>query len=48
VNASRGRPSDPGVQQERKTRLIEAAHKLLTEKSFRNITIREIASEAGM
>jgi len=48
VNVSRGRPADPGVQQERKARLIEAAHHLLSEKSFRNITIRELASEAGM
>lgn len=47
MNANRGRPSDPGVQQERKARLIEAAHHLLGEKSFRNITIRELASEAG-
>ena len=48
MKASRGRPSDPGVQQERKMRLVEAAHNLLAEKSFRNITIRELASEAGM
>ncbi len=48
MNASRGRPLDPGVQKERKARLIEAAHNLLAEKSFRNITIRELASEAGM
>lgn len=48
MSASRGRPSDPGVQKERKARLIEAAHNLLAEKSFRNITIRELASEAGM
>lgn len=45
---SRGRPQDLDVQQERKAKLIEAAHRLLTQKSFRSITIREIAAEAGM
>lgn len=45
---SRGRPVNLTVQQERKTRLMEAAYTLLQEKSYRSITIREIADQAAM
>jgi len=43
----RGRPVDPEVQLERKNQLIDAAYALLHEKSYRNITIREIAEQAN-
>jgi len=43
---SRGRPIDPGTQLKRKNRLIDAAYTLLHEKSYRDITIREIAEKA--
>lgn len=45
---NRGRPQDPEVQQERKDKLIAVAHRLMKQKSFQNITIRELAAEAGM
>lgn len=45
---SRGRPQDPEVQQERKAKLIAAAHQLMKQRSVKNITIRELAAEAGM
>lgn len=44
----RGRPSDPELQQERKERLMDAAYQLLKQKSYRSITIREIAEHADM
>lgn len=44
----RGRPVNPTDQQDRKTRLMDAAYTLLQEKSYRSITIREIAEQAGM
>ena len=43
----RGRPIDPEIQLERKNQLIDAAYALLHEKSYRNITIREIAEQAN-
>ncbi|WP_250655770.1 TetR/AcrR family transcriptional regulator [Alkalimarinus coralli] len=46
--SKRGRPSDPEVQQQRKERLMDAAYQLLDQKSYRTITIREIAELAGM
>jgi AcrR family transcriptional regulator len=45
---ARGRPQDPEIQQQRKDKLIAAAHTLLKRKSFRSITIRELAAEAGV
>jgi len=47
TNSKRGRPVDPEVQLERKNQLIDAAYALLHEKSYRNITIRELADKAN-
>ncbi|UZE96379.1 TetR/AcrR family transcriptional regulator [Alkalimarinus alittae] len=44
----RGRPSDPAIQQQRKEQLMDTAYQLLNQKSYRAITIREIAEQAGM
>ncbi|WP_431688182.1 TetR/AcrR family transcriptional regulator [Hahella sp. NBU794] len=44
----RGRPLDPALQQQRKDDLLDAAFELLREKSYRSITIRDIAEKAGM
>mgnify|MGYP000314732177 CR=1 FL=1 len=44
---SRGRPIDPESQKERKNQLIDAAYDLLHGKSYRDITIREIAEQAN-
>lgn len=46
--ASRGRPVDPKKQLEQKQRLIEAARQLLSEKSYRSVTIRELGERAGV
>jgi len=43
----RGRPVDPNTQLEKKNQLIDAAYALLHKKSYRNITIREIAEQAN-
>ena len=43
----RGRPEDPQAQAERKTALMDAALMLLETKSYRSITIREIAESAS-
>ena len=48
TTVTRGRPVNPIVQQERKTRLMDVAYALLQEKSYRSITIREIAEQADM
>lgn len=45
---TRGRPSDPALQQQRKEQLMDTAYQLLNQKSYRSITIREIAEQAGM
>ena len=45
---SRGRPKDPKLQQQRKDALLDATLELLTTKSYRSITIREIAEKANM
>lgn len=45
---SRGRPVDQSKQAEQKKKLIEATQRLLSEKSFRAITIREIAEAANI
>jgi len=46
--SKRGRPLDPAIQQQRKEQLMDAAYALLEEKSYRTITIREIAERANM
>ena len=43
-----GRPKDPQKAEQRKLKLQEAARELLLEKSYRSITIREIAAKAGV
>ncbi|WP_261843313.1 TetR/AcrR family transcriptional regulator [Aliamphritea ceti] len=42
----RGRPADPALQEKRREDLIDAAFELLRHKSYRSITIRDLASEA--
>lgn len=44
----RGRPIDPATQLERKACLMDAAYNLLQEKTYRSISIREIAEQANM
>ncbi|BDX04854.1 TetR/AcrR family transcriptional regulator [Planctobacterium marinum] len=44
----RGRPLDTKKSEQQKEHLINAAHQLLAEKSFKNITIREIAARAAV
>lgn len=46
VSASRGRPKDPHKQEEQKQKLIDAARLLLREKSYKSITIRDLAGAA--
>ncbi len=43
----RGRPADPALQQQRREKLLDAAYELLRHKSYRSITIRELADRAG-
>ncbi|MEH6626705.1 MAG: TetR/AcrR family transcriptional regulator [Motiliproteus sp.] len=43
----RGRPVDPKLQEQRKDDLLNAALELLLHKSYRSITIRDLASTAG-
>jgi len=44
---SRGRPIDNELQNHQKQKLIFAAHQLLNSKTYKSITIREIAELAG-
>jgi len=44
---SRGRPVDNELQSQQKQKLIFAAHQLLNSKTYKGITIREIAELAG-
>ncbi|WP_461536619.1 TetR/AcrR family transcriptional regulator [Spongorhabdus nitratireducens] len=46
--ASRGRPVDPAKQKEQKQKLIQVTLTLMNEKSYRDITIRELAAAAGI
>lgn len=48
TQSSRGRPVNPDKQAEIKRRLIEAAASLISVKSYRSITIRELAMSAGV
>jgi len=43
-----GRPKDPEKAAQRKQKMQQAARDLLLEKSYRSITIREIAARAGV
>ncbi len=45
---TRGRPVDPIIQEQKKQQLIDAANNLLRHKSYRSISIREIATIANM
>jgi len=44
----RGRPINPEKQAIQKTKLLDAAFELLAEKSYANITIRELAARSGV
>ncbi|MBV7264486.1 TetR/AcrR family transcriptional regulator [Photobacterium sp. WH24] len=44
---SRGRPQDPEKQAQMMSALLDAAERLLDQKSYQSITIRELAAEAG-
>ncbi|GAB6262519.1 TetR/AcrR family transcriptional regulator [Photobacterium sp. CCB-ST2H9] len=44
---SRGRPQDPEKQAQMMAALLDAAERLLNRKSYKSITIRELAAEAG-
>ena len=44
---SRGRPVDTAVQEQQKKKLMAAVYQLLNHKSYKSITIREIAELAG-
>lgn len=47
ARARRGRPVDPALQEKRREDLLDAAVELLRHKSYRSITIRDLASQAG-
>ncbi len=44
----RGRPVNPEKQAAQKTKLLDAALEMLSEKSYANITIRELAARSGV
>ncbi|WP_444904644.1 TetR/AcrR family transcriptional regulator [Microbulbifer sp. DLAB2-AF] len=44
----RGRPRDPERERQVRESLMQSAHRLLREKAFRDISIREIAQGAGV
>lgn len=44
----RGRPQDPEKAEQQKEQLLDSAYHLLAEKSFKKITIREIAAKANV
>lgn len=48
TKTARGRPIDTNKQAHQKTKLLDAAMKQLAEKSYRSITIREIAESANI
>ncbi|MFQ3220233.1 MAG: AcrR family transcriptional regulator [Paraglaciecola sp.] len=47
-NSPRGRPADPEKQQLQKSLILEATQFLLMEKSYRLVTVRDIAERAGV
>ncbi|ASP38698.1 hypothetical protein CHH28_08395 [Bacterioplanes sanyensis] len=44
---SRGRPQDPLKQQQTMSALLDAARELLQQQSYKSITIRQLAQQAG-
>lgn len=44
---ARGRPQDPEQQEKMKTALLDVMRELLSEKTYKSISIREIAEQAG-
>ena len=48
MSQPRGRPINTTKQSIQKTKLLEAAEQLLAEKSYINITIRELAQRSGV
>jgi len=47
-SSSRGRPADPDKQQQQREKLLNAAEMLLSKKTYRDITIRELAEHADI
>lgn len=45
-SSARGRPINQGKQQQQKEKLLAAAFQLMAEKSYKSITIRELAEHA--
>jgi AcrR family transcriptional regulator len=48
VRRSRGRPKVEGLADQRRTQIIEAAYRVLTERGYDSTSIAEIAQEAGI
>ena len=48
VRRSRGRPKVAGLADQRRTQIIEAAFRVLTERGYEGTSIAEIAQEAGI
>lgn len=48
THSVRGRPINQAIQLEKKNRLMDASYQLLQKKSYRSISIREIAERADM
>ena len=48
ISLSRGRPINPEKQIEQKNKLLDAAFELLSEKSYAEITLRELATLSGV
>jgi AcrR family transcriptional regulator len=48
VRRSRGRPKVEGLADQRRTQIIEAAYRVLTERGYDGTSIAEIAQEAGI
>ncbi|WP_196137209.1 TetR/AcrR family transcriptional regulator [Aliikangiella sp. G2MR2-5] len=48
MNTPRGRPFDEDRHQEQRGKLLKAAAELLKEKSYRSVTVREVAERAAL
>jgi len=48
ITLPRGRPINPEKQAAQKAKLLDAALEMLSEKSYSNITIRELAARSGV
>lgn len=48
TNLSRGRPADPIARAERRSQILEAAHRCFARKGFHQTTTAEISAEAGI